>query len=150
MIIIETAPQTDCLQIHADDIRFVLSTFFSHFSLCDNEQHRLLFQVISNVPQHTTARSRAPYILHIDVIYVAVYAEVQGRSNGYEEFCAALAALMFNVFQKLRTVLRGARMQWHVCPHYSAKMKMAVRTLEIQQLKLAKELFVQGREWWPR
>ena len=65
MIIMETARQTDFLLIHADDIRFVLSAYFLIFSLGDNEQHRLHFREIANVPPPTTARTRAAYILHI-------------------------------------------------------------------------------------
>ncbi len=39
------------------------------------------------------------------IIYVAVYAEAQRRDEDYKEFGAAVAALMFNVFQVLRTIM---------------------------------------------
>ncbi len=41
----------------------------------------------------------------IPIIYVAMYAEAQRRDNDYKEFGAALAALMFNVFQLFRTIM---------------------------------------------
>ncbi len=44
---------------------------------------------------------------------------------------------------------RGASMQRHVCPHYPAKMKMTMRTLETRQLKLARELLLRGGVWRP-
>ncbi len=41
----------------------------------------------------------------LPMVYVAVYAEAQRRDEDYKEFGAAIAALMFNVYQAFRTVV---------------------------------------------
>ena len=55
----------------------------------------------------------------LPIIYVAVYAEAQRRDEDYKEFGAALAALMFNVFQLMRTIMGIAQLNAFVawCKH---------------------------------
>ncbi len=55
----------------------------------------------------------------VPVIYVGIYAEAQRRAGDAKELGAALAALMFNLFQLLRTMMGitqlGAFIRW--CKH---------------------------------
>ncbi len=58
----------------------------------------------------TCRRTRKLAHIHIassilPIIYVAVYAEAQRRDEDNKELGAALAALMFNVFQLMRTIM---------------------------------------------
>ncbi len=59
------------------------------------------------------------------ILYVAVYAEAQRRDNDNKELGAALAALMFNVFQLIRTVMELVQLNAFVawCNHALECMK---------------------------
>ncbi len=102
----ETTLQADLLKGNADNIWFVLGAYFFAF---------FPWAIMNNIDfisekWRTCRRTRNLAHIHLassilPIIYVAVYAEAQRRDNDYKEFGAALAALMFNVFQLLRTVM---------------------------------------------
>ncbi len=96
----------DLLKDLADNIWFVLGAYFFAFfpwSLMHN------IDFISE-KWRTCSRTRTLARIHLassifPIIYVAVYAEAQRRAEENTEFAAALAALTFNVFQLLRTIM---------------------------------------------
>ncbi len=98
--------QPDPLRDSADNIWFVLGAYFFAFfpwALLHN------IDFISE-KWRTCARTRTHARRHLagsilPIIYVAVYAEAQRRDEDYKEFGAAIAALMVNVFQLLRTLM---------------------------------------------
>ncbi len=96
----------DFLRDHADNIWFVLGAYFFAF---------FPWAIMNNIDfisekWRTCRRTRTLARIHLassifPIIYVAVYAEAQRRAGENTEFGAALAALMFNVFQLLRTFM---------------------------------------------
>ncbi len=102
----ETASQTDFLKEHADNIWFVLGAYFFAF---------FPWGIINNIDfisekWRPCRRTRRLAYTHLalsvfPIIYVAVYAEAQRRDEDNKEYGAALAALMFNVLQLMRTVM---------------------------------------------
>ncbi len=116
----ETATQHDYLKENADNIWFVLGAYFFAF---------FPWAIMNNIDfisekWRTCRRTRdlalkhlASYILPI--IYVAVYAEAQRRKEDNKEFAAALTALMFNVYQLMRTIMGWIQLNAFVawCKH---------------------------------
>ncbi len=106
-----TAPQTDLLKNLAENFWFVLGAYFFAFfpwTIMSN------FDFISEKWRkcrrtRTLARWHLAALI-LPIIYVVVYTEAQRRSNDYKEFAAALVALMFNVFQLLRTIMGIAQL----------------------------------------
>ncbi len=101
-----TATQTDYLKENASNIWFVLGAYFFAF---------FPWAVMNNVDfisekWRTCRRTRKMAHTHLalsifPIVYVAVYAEAQRRDADNKELGAALAALMFNVFQLMRTLM---------------------------------------------
>ncbi len=102
----EAAPQIDYLKEVANNRWFVLGAYFFAF---------FPWAIMNNVDfisekWRTCRRTRNLAHTHVassifPIIYVAVYAEAQRRDGDDKELGAALAALMFNVFQLLRTMM---------------------------------------------
>ena len=103
---VQTAPQIDNLKDIAGNRWFVLGAYFFAF---------FPWMVMSNIDfisekWRTCRRTRNLAYIHVassifPIIYVAVYAEAQRRDGDDKELGAALAALMFNVFQLMRTIM---------------------------------------------
>ncbi len=97
---------SDLLRDLADNIWFVLGAYFFAF---------FPWAIMHNIDfisekWRKCSRTRILARIHLvssifPIIYVAVYAEAQRRAEENTEFGAALAALMFNVFQLLRTIM---------------------------------------------
>ncbi len=116
----ETATQRDYLKSNADNIWFVLGAYFFAF---------FPWAILNNIDfisekWRTCRRTRnlariqlVSYIL--PVIYVAVYAEAQRRKEDNKEFAAALTALMFNIYQMMRTIMGWVQLNAFVawCKH---------------------------------
>ncbi len=106
MLTMETATETDRLKALAGNIWFVLGAYFLAF---------FPWMIIHNIDfisekWRTCRRTRKLAHYHLassilPIIYVAVYAEAQRRDGDSKELGAALAALMFNVFQLMRTIM---------------------------------------------
>ena len=102
----ETAAKTDYLKENAGNIWFVLGAYFFAF---------FPWMVMNNIDYisekwRTCRRTRKLAHIHVassilPIIYVAVYAEAQRRDGDSKELGAALSALMFNVFQLMRTIM---------------------------------------------
>ncbi len=102
----EAAPQIDYLREVADNRWFVLGAYFFAF---------FPWAIMNNVDfisekWRTCRRTRDLAHIHVEssifpIIYVAVYAEAQRRDGDDKELGVALAALMFNVFQLMRTIM---------------------------------------------
>ncbi len=78
----------------------------------------------------TCRRTRTLAYIHLaasifPILYVAVYAEAQRRDEDNKELGAALAALLFNVFQLMRTVMGLVQLNAFVgwCEHAVKCMK---------------------------
>ncbi len=103
---VQTAAQIDYLKDIAGNRWFVLGAYFFAF---------FPWMVMSNIDfisekWRTCRRTRNLARIHIassvfPIIDVAVYAEAQRRDGDDKELGAALAALMFNVFQLMRTAM---------------------------------------------
>ncbi len=106
MATMDAATQTDYLKELASNIWFVLGAYFFAFfpwGIMNN------IDVISE-KWRTCRRTRNLAHIHIassiiPILYVAAYAEAQRRDGDNKELGAALAALAFNLFQLLRTVM---------------------------------------------
>ncbi len=126
MVTMETTTQRDYLLENADNIWFVLGAYFFAF---------FPWAIMNNVDfisekWRTCRRTRQLARIHLasnilPIIYVAVYAEAQRRDEDYKELGAALAALMFNIFQLLRTI-----MGWVQLNAFVAWCKHAVECME--------------------
>ena len=101
------APATSTrLSSMADNTYFVLGAYFFAF---------FPWAVMNNIDfitdkWRTIRRTRTLAFIHIlssvvPVLYVAVYAEAQRRDKDSKELGAAMAALMFNLIQLLRTLM---------------------------------------------
>ncbi len=103
---VETIQKIDYLQEYAGNRWFVLGAYFFAF---------FPWAILNNVDfisekWRTCRRTRNLARIHIassifPIVYVAVYAEAQRRDGDNKELGAALAALMFNVFQLMRTIM---------------------------------------------
>ncbi len=127
MVAIETVPQTDFLKDNADNIWFVLGAYVLAFFpwMVMHE-----FDFISE-KWRTCRRTRTLARRHIassiiPIIYVALYAEAQRRAEDNKKLGAALAALMFNVFQLMRSIMGLVQLNAFV-----AWCKHAVECLEV-------------------
>ncbi len=115
-----TAAPMDPLAEISDNTLFVLGAYFFAF---------FPWTMMSNVDfisekWRTVRRTRRLAWIHVvssifPVLYVATYAEAQRRANDSKELGAALAALMFNLFQLLRTIMGMAQLHAFVrwCKH---------------------------------
>ncbi len=106
IVIMETATQIDYLKEYSNNIWFVLGAYFFAF---------FPWSIMNNIDfvsekWRTCRRTRKLAHIHVassifPIIYVAVYAEAQRRDGDNKEFGAALAAVTFNLFQLLRTIM---------------------------------------------
>ncbi len=102
----EAATHHDYLKENAGNIWFVLGAYFLAF---------FPWAVMSNIDfisekWRPCRRTRRLGYTHLalsvfPIIYVALYAEAQRRDEDNKELGAALAALTFNVFQLMRTIM---------------------------------------------
>ncbi len=111
----ENAAQTDYLKDNADNIWFVLGAYFFAFFPW------MMMHNIDFITEKWRTCRRTRKLAHIHlassilpIVYVAVYTEAQRRDKDNKELGAALAALMFNVFQLMRTIM-GAGTTERVC-----------------------------------
>ncbi len=102
----EAALQNGFLKRNADNIWFVLGAYFFAFY-----PWALMARVDFISGKLRTCRlTRQLARIYVasfifPIIYVTVYAEAQRQANDYKEFGAAVAALMFNVFELLRAIM---------------------------------------------
>ncbi len=96
----------DYLKDNADNIWFILGAYFFAFFPW------MIMNDIDFISEKWRTCRRTRKLAHIyiassiiPIIYVAVYAEAQRRDEDNKELAAALAALMFNVFQLMRSIM---------------------------------------------
>ncbi len=102
----ETVAQPDYLKDNTDNILFVFGAYFCAFFPC------MIMHESDFISEKWRTCRRTPTLAHrhiaasvFPMIYVAVYAEALRRAEDNKELGAALAALMFNLFQLMRSLM---------------------------------------------
>ncbi len=144
MVTMETAIETDYLKAHASNIWFVLGAYLFAF---------FPWAVMNNVgfiseKWRTCRLTRKLARIHLassilPIIYLAVYAEAQRRDGDNKELGAALAALMFNVFQLMRTIMGWVQLNAFVA--WCKDAMECIRALEGDEYESSSSEGTEGR-----